>query len=81
MTLYEFQIKELSDQLDHLRKEGTYIGKRRLNDLILLLYQCDGFYVELYYIKYRLQVAQVRCFKSTFRLDPYLPETLLGDLV
>ncbi len=40
----------------------------------MLLYQLEGFYAEVYYLKYRFVIEKINCFTTTERLDPYLTE-------
>lgn len=74
MTLFEFKLLTHEDQLDLLYKEGAYIGKRRENGKIILLYQLDSFYVEVFYKKYRYFVSDVKCTDSISCLEPYLEQ-------
>jgi hypothetical protein len=72
MTLYEFKLLTDNEQLNLLYEQGVYIGKRKIDNETVLLYQLDSFYVELFYIKYRCYVRRLHCFHSTVFLDPYL---------
>ena len=81
MTLCEFERMDLCSRLDLLQEEGLYIGKRKWNNLPVLLYQVEAFYIELYYSEYRLNLIEVRCFTSTILLEPYLEDILIEDLV
>ena len=81
MTIYEFRLFDDWEQLDLLRKEGLYIGKRKEKHLIALLYQLDSFYVEIFYHKYRFQVVRLRCTRSTSILHPYLEQIDVEALV
>ena len=81
MTLFDFKLLAENDQLDLLYKEGVYIGKRKHNEIIVLLYQLDSFYVEVFYKKYRYYVQEVRCTDRTDCLDPYLEQINVEQLV
>ena len=81
MTIYEFRLFDDSEQLDLLRTEGLYVGKRKEEDLIALLYQLDSFYVEIFYRKHRFHVVQLRCTRSTSILHPYLEQIDVEALV
>lgn len=74
MTRFEFQLLSEAEKLESLYQEGTYIGKRRILDSSSILYQLDGFYVEVLYQKYRCQIRQIRCSENTILLDPYLEQ-------
>ncbi|RYZ00679.1 MAG: hypothetical protein EOO11_00710 [Chitinophagaceae bacterium] len=72
MTLFAFQLLTPAEQLDLLYEEGTYIGKRKVGGQVRILYQIEGFYVEVYYTKYRCVAEKLVCFRSTIPLEPYL---------
>ena len=74
MTLYEFKLLSDREQLDLLQDQGTYIGKRKERALTLLLFQLEGFYIEIWYQKHRFHILRVRCFSSTLLLEPYLDQ-------
>ncbi len=81
MTLYEFRMLTDEEQVDLLYNEGTYIGKRKVGEECVILYQLDSFYIELYYKKYRRHILRIYCFQSTVPLDPYLSQIDVEDLV
>jgi hypothetical protein len=72
MELNEFERLSAHDKIDLLHKEGVYVGKCRKGDTIAVLYQFDGFYVEIFYRKYRSHIQRINCFRSTSGIDPYL---------
>ena len=74
MTMFDFQLLTQGEQINILYNEGTYIGKRKHDGLIALLYQVDSFYVEVVYRKYRCFIASIKCSESTMILDPYLEQ-------
>lgn len=69
------------DQTRLLYRDGVYIGKRNDGRNILVLYQLAGFYVEISYSKYRCIIADLKCFASTSKLDPYLQNVNIEELV
>lgn len=81
MTLYDFKLLTDNKQLDILYKQGVYIGKRKYGHEIVVLYQLEGFYVEVFYVKYRCYVHRLHCFHSTLLLDPYLEDINVEHLV
>ena len=54
MTMYDFQLLPEQRQIEVLYKAGVYIGKRREGVSIILLYQLESFYVEVFYRKVQL---------------------------
>ena len=81
MTLFDFQLFAQREQLDLLYQQGVYIGKQKKIDTVALLYQLDSFYVEIYYRKYRCHVLALRCFTAMEKLDPYLDQVPVDNLV
>ncbi len=79
MNVYEFSKLDCGAQIDLLQKEGVFIGKRRINQQAIVLYQFHAFYVEIVYLKYRLVVASIRCSVSTRILEPYLDAIDIGE--
>lgn len=53
---------------------GTHIGERQDEELNILLYQIDGFYVEVFYHRDYNVVRRFRSFSSTDQLTPYLEQ-------
>jgi hypothetical protein len=72
MELNEFERLPANDKIDLLHKGGVYVGKCKKDDSIALLYQFDGFYVEIFYRKYRTQIERINCFASASGIDAYL---------
>lgn len=74
MEWCEFQSMQDSEKIAQLYRNGVYIGKRRCSSEVVLLYQLDSFYVEVYYSKYRSVIDRLQTFRSTVHLDPYLDQ-------
>jgi hypothetical protein len=81
MNLFDFQLLSMHDQVKVLYEQGVYIGKRRNNDYTALLYQLEGFYVEISYRQYRRHIDRIYCSASTSILDPYLEQIDVVHLV
>jgi hypothetical protein len=81
MTMTEFKKLKECEQIDIIYDQGTYIGKCKAGILDVLLYQVEGFYVELFYREYRRYITKINCFSSTAFLDPYLEQINLKYLV
>jgi hypothetical protein len=81
MTQFDFQLLDQNLQLNLVYEHGVYIGKRKENEKTILLYQYDAFYVEVFYTKHRCIAEKVKCFRSTFLLDPYLDDIYVAHLV
>lgn len=81
MTLQEFFHLPDEYKARLLHQNGTYIGKRKLASTVIVLYQLEGFYVEVYYLQYRRIIESISCFADTARLDPYLLQIHVEHLV
>ena len=81
MTMYDFQLLPEQLQIETLYRNGVYIGKQKRKLSIILLYQLESFYVEVFYRKYRSHVKHLHCFESTELLDPYLEQIDVENLV
>ena len=81
MRIHDFQLLPLSQQIDELYRSGVYLFKRTESSSIILLYQLESFYVEIYYRKYRSHIRYLHCFETTEHLDPYLEQIDVENLV
>lgn len=72
MRLLDFTRLPNEEKANLLYKQGVYIGKCKKRNTTVVLYQLEGFYVEVYYRKYRCFIDRISCFSGTARLDPYL---------
>ena len=72
--MFDFKILTDEEQTDLLLKQGAYIGKRICNDMTMVLYQLEGFYIEISYTKYRHHISSIRCSAGTAILEPYLEQ-------
>lgn len=72
MRMQEFTSLPQKSKVALLYDEGVYIGKRKQGTTIVVLYQLEGFYAEVYYRSYRRVIDHISCFSGTKRLDPYL---------
>ena len=68
-----FTSLDTEDQLNALYFEGSVLANRYEDEFIFLLYSLDSFYVEIRHDAYTNRILQVSAFKSTDRLEPYLP--------
>jgi hypothetical protein len=73
MTTSYFTNLDTEDQLNALYFEGSILANRYEDEFIYLLYSLDCFYVEVRHDAYTNRILQVTAFKSTDKLDPYLP--------
>jgi hypothetical protein len=81
MTITDFSTLSLTDQLEILYTDGVHLGKRKADNLTVILYQFERWYVEIYYEKYRQKVKFLRCTDSGEILNPYLDDIEIGELL
>jgi hypothetical protein len=72
MTVYEFELLPLEEQIHMLYKQSVYIGKKKGKQFTRLLFQLESFYVEIVYSRYRQLIHQMHYSDSTEILDTYL---------
>jgi hypothetical protein len=72
MTLSYFQKLSQSGQCRELLVQGVCIGERRYGEAPVLLFQVEGFYVEVFFDPFTDEVVLSRCFENTDELQPYL---------
>jgi hypothetical protein len=73
MNPTHFTSLDTEDQLNALYFEGSVLANRYEDEFIFLLYSLDSFYVEIRHDAYTNRILQVSAFKSTDKLEPYLP--------
>ncbi|MCW3106090.1 MAG: hypothetical protein JWQ09_596 [Segetibacter sp.] len=81
MTAKEFRLLCNTHQINLLYQQGVYVGKRKENEKTVVLYQLDGFYVEIFYREYRKYITKLNCFTSTDSLQPYLKQIDVEELI
>lgn len=81
MTISDFSLLKLTDQLAFLYEEGVYLSKRKSGKMTVLLYQFQTTYIEIFYTKYRRIVRNIRFSESPEILDPYLGSIEIRNLL
>jgi hypothetical protein len=76
----EFDLLPYNKKIELLYQQGVYIGKHK-GSISRVLYQVDSFYVEIYYKKYRRIIDHLQCFTGTDRLNPYLWQINVEDII
>ena len=74
MTLYEFNQLDELEQIETFWVEGQKVGERASKSFRYVLYQVNGFYVE---IKYNMVVNVIYAMRSFECESPYLDAYLL----
>jgi hypothetical protein len=74
MTLYQFLALDDTCRAETLWDRGVHIGERREEQHLMLLYQINGFYVEVFYDPVTNAISRLRPFSSVDQLQPYLAQ-------
>lgn len=80
MTITDFSLLKLTDQLSLLYSDGIYLSKRKSERMTVMLFQFQNVYVEVFYIKYRRVVHHIGFSESTDILEPYLESIPIGNI-
>jgi hypothetical protein len=80
MTLYEYKILDEPEQYNVLWSKEVFIDHRIRATYNFLLYQIEGFYVELKYNREENKMQGIRSFSSTEQLEPYLRKIKLLEM-
>ncbi|MBO9681493.1 MAG: hypothetical protein J7502_02270 [Flavisolibacter sp.] len=80
LSLTEFMDLPQELQFEVLHKHGVYVGKRKVDQQTIVLFQLHGFYVEVYYKQYRKIIDHMITSNSTDILLPYLDQINVRDL-
>ena len=74
MTLFEFKQLDLDQQSEVTWEQGVHLSTRFHGIQAILLWQIDGFYVEMFYNRIENEVETLKSFCSTIPLTPYLSQ-------
>lgn len=81
MTLYQFNAMDENQQARVIWEQGVAVAGREEGNYKLLLYQIDGFYVEIWYHSIKNDISRFKTFASTAPLDPYLEKIPLQSIL
>jgi hypothetical protein len=81
MTLQNFRALTQNKQNKKLLTEGVCIADRRTEEVQALLFQIDGFYVEVFFNGEGDEVLFSRNFEDVNELDPYLQSIDLSEML
>jgi len=74
LSLTEFIDLPQDIQFEVLHKHGVYVGKRKIDEKTVVLFQLHGYYVEVFYEQYRKIIDRISTSTSTEILLPYLDQ-------
>jgi hypothetical protein len=60
MTLYQFNLLDQTERAEILWDKGVHLANRQEKDFKILLYQVDGFYVEVWYDVNRNEISRLK---------------------
>ena len=72
MHFYDFIQLNETEQIEILWYNGEQIGRRKDEEHLILLYQVEGFYVEVFYHNKERVIKKYMSFECTDLLEPYL---------
>jgi hypothetical protein len=72
MHFYDFLQLNETEQIEILWYNGEQVGRRKDDDHLILLYQVEGFYVEVFYHNKERVIKKYISFECTDHLEPYL---------
>lgn len=72
MTLQQFSRLSEHEQFRNLLVRGVCIADRKTDEHLVLLFQLDRFYVEVYFNLYCDEITELKLFEDVEELSPYL---------
>lgn len=81
MNMYQFNCLDEVRQIELLWSAGVLVGSRQEKIYKILLYQIDGFYVEVFYQYSQGKMAKIKSFNDTGMLEPYLDSINISSLL
>lgn len=72
MNIYDFHYLPHEEKGWVVWNLGIYLGERLAVKYSVMLYQIEGFYVEVFYFKNKKTPNEFRCFTTTDLLAPYI---------
>jgi len=80
MTMNEFNAMDETGQIEAVAR-SAHISERQAGKYTILLYQIDGFYVEVYYHMKLNDIVGFRSFSNVDQLFPYLSKIDITELI
>ena len=80
MTFQQFQSLPKDIQRNVVKHCGVFLFGRSGVGVNVILYQVEGFYVEIYFDEKMSEARRIRCFEDTRHLEPYLRMVDVSDL-
>lgn len=80
MLLKEFKYEDKQKKKQFLFNHGVYLAQRPQEEFVILLFQIDAFYVEVYFDSEESEIGYMRAFSDLDQLSPYLQQIDLSAL-
>ncbi len=80
MHFFDFVLLRENEQLEMLWYNGEQIGRRKDKEFLILLYQVEGFYVEVFYNTKYKEIEKYLSFECTDKLEPYIHDMDLAPV-
>lgn len=80
MTLTQFARLKKEEQIATIKRAGSFLFIRQECGIDIILYQVEGFYVEVFFEASNSKAARIRCFDDTAALDTYLHKISLSEI-
>ena len=71
MTLYEFNLLDINNQMETVNQLGIYLDNHITKNEKFNLYAIDMFFVEVCYNSLENKITNIKTFKSGYLLDRY----------
>jgi hypothetical protein len=71
MTLYEFNLLDINNQMETVNQQGVYLDNHITKDEKFNLYAINMFFVEVCYNSIENKISGIKSFKSGHLLDKY----------
>lgn len=81
MTLRYFKNLIQNQKKTIVLRHGTFLSEKRYGLFRTMLYQVDGFYVEVFFTRLSKEALWYRSFDSTKNLQPYLEQIDISSLL
>jgi hypothetical protein len=80
MTIPEFALLNTEQQIETIKKEGSFLSVRNKAGIDIILYQLDGFYIEVFFEAMDNDKMLIQSFDDMACLDVYLKEVNIAEI-